>query len=49
VREALIGMDSGLEARLVRPEVPNAALFLLLDPESLAAMMRAPRDERLIA
>ena len=42
MRETLVGMETGMAARLVRPEVANAALFLLLEPEELARMMRAP-------
>jgi chemotaxis signal transduction protein len=39
----------GLAARLVKPEAANGTLFLLLDPESLAQMMRAPQADRLSA
>jgi len=39
----------GLAARLVKPEAANGTLFLLLEPESLAHMIRAPQADRLSA
>jgi chemotaxis signal transduction protein len=47
--ETLGGLPQGLAARLVKPDAANAPLFLLLEPESLAQMLRTPADERLSA
>lgn len=47
--ETLGGIETLLSARMVMPEAANAALFLLLDPASLAQMMRSPPAERMSA